>query len=78
MTDPNSADHWNLLASEIGAEPSAAEPLPAKPATPPRQPARSEVAPQPKPAGEATDWSNLASSLGIEVPPEDRIAPPSG
>jgi hypothetical protein len=78
MSDPNPQDHWNFLASELGAEPAAegAAPPP-RPASPPPRPPRTEKPAKPKPPAASTDWADLAGSLGLEVPPEERIPPPS-
>ena len=72
MTDPNPADHWNLLASEIGAQPAAEPPRPVVPPRPaaPAQPRPAAMPPRSHAAPPKSSWNELASTLGIEIPPE--------
>src|SRR6266404_3463064 len=74
MPDPNPSDHWNVLASEIGADPTAVPPPPPPPPAvqPPPRP-RAERPAKPKPLAPSGNWGELAGSLGIEVPPEPEI-----
>jgi ribonuclease E len=91
-SDQGKPDHWNLLASQLGAETPPQEPP--EPADQPQKeepeakdedylaslPRSSYVPPPPKPRKTQADWANLASELGIEVPsePEAEPAAPAG
>ncbi len=86
ITDPsrNRADmpkenHWNDLAQQLGAEIKPDDPAAAptvanspRPAPPAPKPAKPKTTPPPRPR--QADWSQLASSLGLEPVAE---APPA-
>lgn len=89
MTDQNSSNHWESLASELGAEiepvveeprPSGApqpQPVASQPMTPLRAAPRPRRQDQPESAAE-TSWDLLAGELGIvPLPPPPQPAPSS-
>ena len=79
MTDPQGPDHWEMLASEIGASPpppeqKASPPEPIEEEKPPEDSAptppsgtkSSDVARAEEPRRAPADWSQIAEELGIE------------
>lgn len=80
MTDSNSPNHWDALASTLGAQPTpqevdATQPKPTVSQTPPpRKPAprKESVAAAPP---RTANWDMLASELGLEPAPQP-VAPP--
>jgi hypothetical protein len=82
MTDPNKANHWDDLASTLGATPSADDAALRQSGPPPSQP-RSPA----KPAARASrqraaptrsaDWDVLASDLGLAPAPPPKASPPA-
>ncbi len=75
MTEPNSPNHWDFLASELGAtspseEPAAQQPSPVAP-----PPVHKPVHHERKAAPQTADWDLLASELGIA--PAAPAAPPA-
>ena len=82
MTDSNSPNHWDLLASNLGATPPAEE------SEKPQAPSASQPGPAAKPAVRAprpnqpgapprrTDWDVLANELGIAPAPQAAVPPP--
>lgn len=71
MTDPQGPDHWDTLASEIGASSPPPERIeeekPPKDLAPiPAARAKSAEAPAKKPPRPPADWSRIAEDLGIE------------
>jgi hypothetical protein len=81
MSDPTPSDHWNSLASELGAKPGAEPgkpPAAPPPATPPRQRSAPPAKTHRAPSSGRSNWNDLATSLGIDIPPEPpQSAPPA-
>jgi len=89
MTDPREANHWDLLASELGATPPPPDEKPAQveaddkqtePKVTAQMPPASRKAPPsadspPRPRRTPTDWSQLAEQLGLER--QEAAPPPS-
>jgi len=84
MTEPNSSNHWDLLATELGAkvspraeEPRRSEPPPAKPIpaskASQRPPARDRTAAASSPAS----WDEIARELGVPIAPSAAQSPSS-
>ena len=85
-SDSEPSAHWNDLASELGAEPTH-DPAPAEkplgsrsdstvdPPTEEKDSVKRSKRPRPASNEAPTDWTNLADSLGIEVPEDQRPAP---
>ena len=80
MTNQNKADHWGDLASILGAEVREEEPVqdvqpggetePEAKDEPVCTPPTKTVAREERPRRAPSDWDALASSLGLETPPE--------
>jgi hypothetical protein len=81
MTDPKRTDHWDLIASELGAEPAseqheenpgpaAEQPATVVPERPREQPVRRPKRPQ-------ADWDALAGTLGVAPEPAEVLAEPA-
>ena len=64
-------NHWDELASNLGAVTQSAPPRqpPPTPAPPQRHPQRPEAKPASKPP--TADWARLASDLGLAPPPDE-------
>ncbi len=76
MTHPSDPDHWNELASDLGANVPAEVPDPPAPKDIPKkmiQPPAAENAAPAKPADPA-HWGKLAGSLGLDVSAEELAA----
>ena len=83
MTDPQKTNHWDVLASDLGADPPPPEEKPQQSEpeqqqgqpgpeakTPPSGAAIRRAATTPKRERPASDWSSLADELGLERPEE--------
>ncbi len=64
MGEQEKSDHWDLLASELGAVPPLKEPE-IEPAPPAERPQAAAQSAPPQPTGPATNWDALASELGV-------------
>ena len=86
MDDQEKSNHWNVLASELGADPLdenaledvASHPAMKTPSSAPEPPATKDTPPAaPRPQ---TDWNALAGDLGLEpspIPPPVKTTPPT-
>ena len=90
MNDPHESNHWDLLASELGATPAPPEPekpeqpqedeKTAEPASEGLDPSATESPPRsvPAPPRPPSDWARLAEELGLEPQEQPMEPPPSG
>ena len=70
---PSNEDHWNFLAEKLGAEAKPEQPAaPPRAVTPPPRPKPALAPPAAsQPERKPTNWSSLASSLGLEPTVEE-------
>jgi hypothetical protein len=69
MSEPENKSHWEILASELGAQPTEPTPPPAAPAPAASAPKR-DYKPPAEPVAAKSDWNSLANLLGIQPAPE--------
>jgi hypothetical protein len=76
MADPNSSNHWDSLASDLGVEVANEEAAKQQPATASSQPLPTPKPPRTSPRAPApsANWDALASNLGLAPAPEP-VAP---